>query len=135
MLRRAALRVQPKCEMTKSKVNMNQNQATALLPKLKRFNYWLRVFFICLVVFNLVLLALSLPPFLHGEPDTYHNEHSRSVVGSISQLLLCSCQVFFLSASLSNPLPSVRWKVLMSLGWVLLICSFVSLYIHFQLWR
>jgi hypothetical protein len=112
---------------------MNQSQAIALLPKLRSLNHWMRVLFICLVVFNLVLLAFSLPPFLHGEPDTYHNEHSRSVVGSISQVLLCLGQVFFLSAQLSAPALSVRWRIFMSLGAVLLISSFVSIYISFQL--
>lgn len=112
---------------------MNQSQAATLSPKLERLSQRLRVVFICLVVFNLVLLAFSLPPFFHGEPDTYHNEHLLSVVGSIGQIFLCLGQVFFLSAQLSAPMLSVRWRVFMSLGAVLIIGSFVSIYISFQL--
>jgi hypothetical protein len=120
---RAALPVQPIREMIKSGVTMNQSQAISLLPKLRRFNQKLRVFFICLVGLNLILLAFSLPSFLRGEPDMYHNQHLRSVVGTCNQLLLCLGSVFCLSAQLSNPTPSlsVRQKILWA--WVR-FCSF-----------
>lgn len=114
---------------------MNQSQDASTSPKLELLNKFLRVFFIFLFAFNLILLALELPPFLHGEPDTYYNQHSRSVVGTIGQLLLCSCQIFFLSAQASVPTMSIRRKFFMSTGAILLIASFVSLYFSFRLAR
>jgi hypothetical protein len=91
-------------------------EQTSNAPTLSRTGRILRRVWLTLLAFNLVMLIVTIPPLLRGEPDAYHNQHARSVASAVSGLLLVST---FLVRPPKN--------------WVLLVAAFLSLGVQFVL--
>lgn len=76
----------------------------------------MRLLWLALLTIQLVLLSVALVDVVRGVPDSYHNEHMRSVFSAVSGTLLCT-------ACLSKP----------RIMWWLLAATFVSVGVQFWL--
>lgn len=92
----------------------------------------LRVFLICLLLFDVGFFVFNLAALLRGDHDDYHNQHLRLVTGSVGQLFLVSAIFVNVSATLS-PGPGAKRKAV--LGGVLLACAIAVIAAEFLLAR
>ena len=74
---------------------------------------------------QLIMLVWDLIQLVRGTPDSYHNEHLRSVATSISSVFTVSAML------LATHQPEQRIKTLV--GWALIFLSLVSITWSFSL--
>ena len=63
-------------------------QAESIGVPPSRLERRLRVFWLLLLAFNIVMLVVTLPPLVRGEKDAYFHQHARLVAGAVSGILL-----------------------------------------------